>query len=278
MRPNPTLANTAEYAMVGRAQEVGMEKARYLEETYTVRFYEVDTQRRVTVPTICNYLQEMADNHAFILGFAVDQVLPKGLTWVLSRLHLRMKTYPCWRETLRIATWPSEVRKLFAFRDYKLLNAQKEEIGHATSDWLLLDLNTMKPILIPDSIQQNRATEHGRVFVAPTIKLPELDRVEHEKIFQVRQSDLDINQHVNNVSYIEWALETAPEEVRQTHQLTELQVVFRAAGQYGDEVVSQSRLLEEGPHKAYLHRLQRKGDGKKMTDVKSIWAPTGITT
>jgi medium-chain acyl-[acyl-carrier-protein] hydrolase len=269
--PFPALAKRQEYAIVCALKETGMEKVRYLKDAYTVRFYEVDTQRRVTVQTICNYLQETADNHAVLLGFAVDQLQTQGMTWVLSRLHLKMDRYPHWRDTVHVATWPSDVRRLFAFRDYELRDEHDEVIGRATSDWLLLDINTLKPMPIPPSIVDNCNRERERVFTAPPVKLPDLERVEYETIFQVRQSDLDINRHVNNVNYVEWALETVPENVRETHQLSELQVVFRAASVYGDQIISQSCLVEEDGHKAYLHHLQRKGDEKTLTNIKSVW-------
>lgn len=37
-----------------------------------------------------------------------------------------------------------------------------------------------------------------------------------------RRSDMDMNGHINNVTYLAWALETVPKEVYETHQLYEV--------------------------------------------------------
>ena len=255
-----------------------MEQANYWSDVYTVRSYETEPEGRTAVQTLCNYLQEAAVGHARILGFSVEHMQTKGLIWVLSRLHLKMQRYPRWRDTVRVATWPSGVRRLFACRDFELWDGQDRLLGCATSDWLLVDLATFKPVPVSSDIANTCATERGRVFEAPPIKLPDLERVEQERTFQARLSDLDFNHHVNNVNYIEWALEAAPEKIRRECQLAELQVVFRAASDYGDQIVSQSCLIEDGGRKSFLHRLRRAGEQKNLTEVKSIWtaAEAGI--
>ena len=73
-------------------------------EKFKIRSYEVDITGRATVQTISNFLQEIAGNHAGRLGVSVDKLLAKKLTWVLSRLHLQMSSYPYWREEISILT------------------------------------------------------------------------------------------------------------------------------------------------------------------------------
>ena len=77
-----------------------------------MRAYEADERGRASILTVCNYLQEAAGNHAFHLNLAVDQLLKQDLTWVLARLHVRMNSYPRWRDELAITTWPSGANRL----------------------------------------------------------------------------------------------------------------------------------------------------------------------
>ena len=76
-------------------------------EDFRVRSYETNVNGVASAQTICNYLQEVAGNHATKLGFGVDQLLKKNLTWMLSRLHVQFFRYPQWREIINIETWPS---------------------------------------------------------------------------------------------------------------------------------------------------------------------------
>ncbi len=250
-----------------------MKKPAQLIDTYTVRYYETATDGHATVQTLCNYLQETAENHAFLLGFSMEQLQGQGLTWVLARLHLKMQRYPRWREKVQVETWPSDVRRLFAFRDYQLTNGQGGILGCATSDWMLLNRQTLKPTPIPSNIVTHCNRDRGRIFVAPPVRLADLKRVELEQRFQVRMSDLDINQHVNNVNYIEWALESVPEEIRRSYRLSELQVIFRSASLYGDTILSQNARIENTPTPSFLHQVLREEDHKTLTHVQSTWTP-----
>ena len=64
------------------------------EKTFTVRSYEVDELGRVRPTALLNYLQEASGDHARQLGIAVRDIMPQGLTWVLSRMHLSCRVQP----------------------------------------------------------------------------------------------------------------------------------------------------------------------------------------
>ena len=60
------------------------------EKSFQVRSYEVDLTGRVRATALLNYMQEAAGDHSRLLGVAVRDLMPLGLTWVLSRTHLRI--------------------------------------------------------------------------------------------------------------------------------------------------------------------------------------------
>jgi medium-chain acyl-[acyl-carrier-protein] hydrolase len=65
----------------------------------------------------------------------------------------------------------------------------------------------VRPTSFADQIN---AVEDLRAFDHRLNKLPKIDAADVESRFFVRYHDLDINQHVNNVRYIEWLLESIP--------------------------------------------------------------------
>jgi len=95
--------------------------------------------------------------------------------------------------------------------------------------------------------------------------LEQADRARH---FDVRFSDLDVNQHVNNVRYVEWALEAAPREMLLTQQPTEIDIQFRAETGLGETVVTQ---LQQDADRL-LHRLRRTRDDKTVAQATTQWA------
>jgi len=55
-------------------------------------------------------------------------------------------------------------------------------------------------------------------------------------IHGVRRSDLDMNDHVNNVVYMELLMEAVPDAVRDAFELAELELEFRGECKYGDVI------------------------------------------
>ncbi|MEJ2544536.1 MAG: thioesterase, partial [Calditrichaceae bacterium] len=211
-------------------------------EDFRIRAYEVGPDGRVTLQSIFNYLQETAGNHSYELGVSVDKLFKQNLTWVLSRVHLRVSKYPFWKQGITVETWPADKDSYYAIRDFRILDETGFEIGQATSSWMMLDLIKRKPVLIPDYIDEMKNKDQNRALDDRFEKLPKLERVDSEKLFNVRLSDLDLNQHVNSVNYIEWALESVPEDIMKEFILSGVEVTYRAESKYGDRVVSQCQV------------------------------------
>ncbi|HEM48580.1 MAG TPA: hypothetical protein ENO27_00075 [Caldithrix sp.] len=242
-------------------------------EDFKVRAYEVGPNGRLTLQSIFNYLQEAAGNHSYELGVSVDKLFKQNLTWVLSRVHLRVNSYPFWKQSVTIETWPADKDSYYAIRDFRILDENGIEIGQATSSWMMLDLIKRKPILIPEYIEEMKNTDQGRALNDRFEKLPKLERIDSEKLFNVRLSDLDLNQHVNSVNYIEWALESVSEEIMKGFILSDVEVTYRAESNYGDLIQSQCQVESDSVGSKIIHRLQRESNEKELARLVSTWKP-----
>jgi len=240
-------------------------------EEFKIRAYEVGPNGRVTLQSIFNYMQEAAGNHAFELGVSVDKLLKQNLTWVLSRVHLRVDKYPFWKQGVTIETWPADKDGFYAIRDFRILDEKGSEIGQATSSWMMLDIIHRKPILIPEYIEEMKNKDQGRALDDRFEKLPKLERIDSEKLFNVRLSDLDLNQHVNSVNYLEWAIESVPADIFKGFILTDVEVTYRAESHYGDLVQSQCQMQTSDDGRSIVHRLQRQSDEKELARLVSTW-------
>jgi acyl-ACP thioesterase len=63
----------------------------------------------------------------------------------------------------------------------------------------------------------------------------------------VRNSDLDLNGHVNNTRYAQWILDSAPPEAHRTYRVERYEVNFLAEIQLGDAVAIETVPLEASP-------------------------------
>jgi len=252
--------------------EIGTEGVPLLfTDSYKVRAYEAGPDGRVTIHSICNYLQDAASNHAYRLGVAVDKLQQHNLTWVLSRFHVRMKKYPYWMDEVIIDTWPLQKEKYHGVRDFRLFNRKKQEIGTATSSWMMIDTQKRTTVPLPDFIEKFQNKEAGRALEDSFPKLPKIEKFDAEKKFNVRLSDLDMNRHVNSVHYLSWGLETIPIDFRKEHLLTDVEINYRAECSYGEKIISRTEMKNEGSAAVFLHQLFKESSGQEITRLRSSW-------
>jgi medium-chain acyl-[acyl-carrier-protein] hydrolase len=240
------------------------------EKTFRVHGYELDFQGKIQPIVLLNYLQEVASEHAAKLGFSVISLREKNLTWVLSRYHVQIHRYPGYGENIYIKTWPSAAQGLFALRDFEMLDEKENKILAATSSWIMLDYQKKRPIQL-DAFLPNFPTYGKRALVDKFLSLPTVEKPIFEFSFQVRMSDLDLNQHVNHTSYIHWAIETAPEDILQTKRLIKIESGFKAEAFYKDKIISKVQPISNNDSTVFVHQLFNEKNNTELTRLRTEW-------
>lgn len=232
-------------------EKTSIEKRGYL---FKVRSYECAADGLASLPAICNYLQEAASLNAEELGFSKSNFDTKGenVSWVLTRLVVKVIRYPVWEESVKVITFPRGGRKIVAWRDFEIKGADGETIALATSEWMLIDLATRKIVPIPEVVLN--ACEFGLESVlgpepfTPKLKFPSssLSTVSAGP-FTAQRSHIDLNGHVNNVHYVAWLLES-----HKTARPAVIELVFRSETLAGEIVHVEQAEVEDGKN---YHRV-----------------------
>lgn len=245
---------------------------------FQVRSYETDPNGRLQVPILCQLLQEAATAHAAILGLAVDTLIESGVAWVLSRLRLEMDRWPVADEEIVIETWPEAASRLFTERRFEVLDASNQRIGAASTLWLVLDLERRRPVRLPPLVTE-RLHEHE---LAPEprhfAELVAPDPVDCEVGFTARRSDLDRAEHVNNTSYVVWAVEAVSDEVWSGAELAELEFQFLSECHRGQTVVSRSQTVGRGEEIEVRHQLVRSENNVEVARARTLWRARNHTS
>ena len=233
-----------------------------------LKSYELDHRGAMPVWVIYRFLQEAAELNAVSLGFDTEALLSKSLTWMLARLQLRCTEPPVGRQRIIAETWPSGIESRFAQRDFRMwLEGAHSPFVVATSYWLLIDINRKRPVTVENILGREHIVqvEHAVADLFPPLQ-PSGEPVFTAE-FRVRRSDLDMNDHVNNVHYVEWLGEAVPEEVWRGSSITELEVEYKRAVQFGDRVRIDT--YAQGPD-AYIHKMT--AGGNDVVLARSVWA------
>ena len=88
---------------------------------------------------------------------------------------------------------------------------------------------------------------------------------------QARRSDLDLADHVNNTSYVEWVIEVVPDGVWADQELAELQIGFLSECHHGQTIASISQTTEDDRGVAVRHQLVRREDGEPAARARTLW-------
>ncbi|GAV70723.1 Acyl-ACP_TE domain-containing protein [Cephalotus follicularis] len=279
----------------------------YKEKLMLVR---LGVNKTATVETIANLLQEMSCNHIQSLGFSADgfgtsTIMRKlRIIWVTTRMHIEIYKYPAWSDVIEMETWfqregKVEVRRNWMLTDY----ANGQVIGRATSKAVMMNQDTRRLQKVHDDVWNEFL-----VFSPKTLrlafpeennsslkKLPKLrDPAQYARLgLMPRRAELDMNQHVNNVAYIGWVLESMPQDIIDTHELQTITLEYRRECRYADlvdsltnpepneeaEVISELQgtngsVIATGDKKDYcqfLHLLRFSGDGREINRGRTEW-------
>jgi len=245
------------------------------QERFRVRAYETDPQGRLEVAILCKLMQEAAVAHAAILGVSVETLIDHGVAWVLSHLVLNVQRWPGSDDEIIIKTWPEAANRLYTERRFEILDLAEETLASASTLWLVLDLERRRPVRLPPVVLDALAKhEVGSTPMRPD-RLDGPDPVGHKRVFTVRRSDLDVADHVNNTSYVGWAIEAVPDEVWENQELVELQIDFSSECHQGQTIVSISQTIGDARGAEVRHEIARREDGEPAARARTLWRSAG---
>jgi len=178
----------------------------------------VDFTGRWRPRAILESMQDLATAHSEDLGVGRALMLERDIIWILSRTHLQMQEYPLMDEEVRIRTWPGVASRFFFPRYFVLERPDGRKLGSAAQLWLLLDVSARS--VIPPAKAGIAFPDTARL-PAPLPAPDRVMRVEAGRRFEraraAAYTDLDVNGHVNNARYADWACDLLPLEVLRTH-------------------------------------------------------------
>ncbi len=244
-----------------------------MDRTYAKRFpvytFDVDPDGKARLPFLLDLLQDIAREHAALLKVSIFDLQAKGLTWVLSRYHIRVPRYPVMGDTVEVRTWPSGKRDVFALRDFEARDGEGRLLLEATSSWLVIALDSKRPVRMETVFLDEHILDR-RAVADDFERLPSPVRTDREVSFTALSRDLDFNRHVNNVVYVHWAIEGMPEDFLRGKRPAEVEIVYKGEVLFGDEVVTKVQLPDAGGTSC-LHQIVRKADGAELARLRTSW-------
>ena len=240
----------------------------YTYET-SVAYSDVGPDQRLSHAGMLRILQEAASVASDDVGYGLKDIPNTGVHWILTAWRLEMKRRPVWRTGLRTETWPRTLDGFASDRNF-LVYEGDELAAEAASRWILVSAETGRPARVRDAERtayQNQLDTQDVFSGAPLPhngSTPPDAPVTFETVAGRR--DIDTNYHVNNLHYLDYAVEALPEEVYQNLPGT-VEIVFRRQILLGTPIRCLYARTEDGKHQV---EIQSERDGK-VTHHAYVW-------
>lgn len=197
----------------------------------------VDYDSVVPVTEMLRLFQIATFNHSQEIGLDHDSMQQKSNAfWVVTKMKLYLKDYIKSQDKVSVTTWTHDVGGVRALRDcvMKIGNSIKVK---ATSEWCCLDYDTrrlrkMNSISYPD-LNMEKTNNLNTTFTNMKEDVCAKDFV-YSKI--VRSTDVDLNNHTNNLRYNFMALDAFSVEELKSFQIKEYEIYFVNESYEGDKI------------------------------------------
>jgi medium-chain acyl-[acyl-carrier-protein] hydrolase len=201
---------------------------------YLVHYYEADSARRLTIPALIQYFEDIAILHSASVGFGLDYFHDHNCGWMLLKWDVKIRTLPKFAETVTVATRVHAMKRFLADREFVMTSAAGEILAEARSNWLFADIVRRRPLRVSDG--QYDDFHVSRESESDFISIDDVDPVDpaatdgstrFTSAIRTSNGDIDTNNHVNNVRYISWALDSLPTEFAAARSPATLRVQYR---------------------------------------------------
>lgn len=186
------------------------------EKTVIINSRDVDGAGHCKASAILGYLQDASAEHTAVCGCGRKEMVERyNVFWMLTRIQLQLTSPIRWLDKLTIRTGHRGGRGILLYRDYELL-VEGREVGNACALWVLADLNTRKLL----NVTQTPIPELIESAGGMTPKIRRLTALHPPKELinvetrMMRYSDTDVNGHINNTKYADFACDAMELEHR----------------------------------------------------------------
>lgn len=186
--------------------------------------------------SILGFFEDIGGYQSDILGYGLKSIEETRLSWVLLHWKIKVLKRIKYGDKIIVKTWSRGSKRACCFRDYEIYNSNNELCVIGTSKWALIHLDNglMK---ITDELVEKYQTENKCVF----------DNFDFEKIvppqnysntfnYTVQRRDIDINNHMHNLCYLDLAYETLPNNIYENYIFDNIEIMYKSGALLGDNL------------------------------------------
>ena len=235
------------------------------EAKYSPSIEDYGRNGKLSPTAILKILENAGSLHSDNAGDSILEGCKDGMGWVLTDWRLEVIDYPAYGTSVRTETWAEAGKVVFSTnRNFLMYDDKGAVVVKGASRWVRFDLNAGRPVKIDPELMEKYHPDEKKVF--DDEKMPRIAEAESwtfEKAIQIRRSDIDFNNHLHNLCYLDFALEMLPEPVFCKGGFKGIRISYKSAVKEGETIVARYSASEAG-HLVGIYG----GDGSLKTLVE----------
>ena len=221
------------------------------ERNARVDISKVNSNALITNKGMLSLLENVACMHSDTAGCGIIDIPRTHLSWVQLNWKVKIFKRLNYGGTVTIRTWARNATKVSTLRDFEVLDEQGNVIAKAMSKWVLINIQTEKLERVTDEILFKYNPELEKFAFGPDEdfeKLKEQENYAREVKYSVKRSDIDVNNHMHNINYLDLANEALPDDIYfNSKEFDFFQISYKKEIKLGENVRCKY-LYENGKH------------------------------
>ncbi|AWA30076.1 acyl-[acyl-carrier-protein] thioesterase [Flavobacterium magnum] len=217
------------------------------EHRWDVNFSQCAPNGLMKYTDLCNILQLTAAYHAEKGGISFSEMQQFSQAWVLSRMRVEVLRLPKWKETVTVKTWIVSLENSRSVRALEVYGETGEKLVGCETYWAVFNTRIRRPEAL--ALPHEHYHKYTDVFATTqrVSKIMFFESVKAVRKHKVVVSDLDIVNHVNNVKYLEWCLDTLDPHILLDSQVNAFEMNFMKELMLGEEVCIEEMKTDKNP-------------------------------
>lgn len=203
---------------------------------YKIGLEDIGRNNEATNKALLAIMQDIACLHSASVGYGILEIEAKKRAWMLLDWKMEVIKRPKYNDDINVETWSRKVERLYAYRDFQLKDKEGNIIAIGTSRWIFVDTERRRPVRLTADIADLYESETDKNVFTEEMEDIKCGDYLFKKVYCVQRRDIDINQHMNNLSYLDMAYEILPEDIYNTKVFNNIRIVYKKEILYGEKV------------------------------------------
>ena len=208
-----------------------------LEHEFNITVRDINPKSELTTKAILSFFEDIGGFHSNLAGYGLKDIEKTKLSWILLNWKIKiLKKVKYTDGPIKVKTWSRGAIRACTYRDFEAYNSKGELCIVGTSKWALVHFEKGLVRLTDELLEKYEPEEKEVLSGFDFAKLPEIKDFSNIYNYTVERRDIDINNHMHNLCYLDLAYEALPKEVYENTYFYDVEIMYKKAALLGDKL------------------------------------------